>query len=655
MKGHDGTPLTIIRRAAAVLCLVVALSAAPAAAVRVCTYNILNFPGSDGSTRVDDFRTVLEEVDADVLVVQEMLSQSGVNQFLNEVMNYSTPGLYAAGPFVNGPDTDNALFYKPAVVEFVSHQEIATSLRNISEYVLRPVGYSSEASEFRVYSLHLKAGATSSDQDRRLSEATTLREHLNDLPPGSAFMVAGDLNIRASTEDAYQKLVGSEADNDGRSKDPIDRPGTWHDNSAFADIHTQSTRTTAFGGGATGGLDDRFDQILISYALADGEGMDFIPGTHVAYGNDGLHLNVAINYGTNYAVGPVIADALHQASDHIPLYADFQVPAKIDAPASVDFGNAIVGTYVCRAMTIANVAVPPADELSYTLSIPAGFSGSSGPFELDAATSADHDIAMDTGSTGSKSGTLAISSDDPDYPNWSVSLSGAVLDHAVPSLDSAEVVLADTVDFGSHPLGEFGEEAVLVWNVDYSATRAVLEVYDAEISGGSGRFTFVGGFAPQDAADAAAEYSIAFDDSGATEDSLYTALLTFHTRDDPEVQGATDLDDLSVTLKAYVEGGTSVPDDASGPSFTLASHNPFDSEVALVLALPDGCEATVEIYDIAGRLVKALHSGALGSRGPQRLVWDGTDRAGRRVASGIYFARAHTSDWSAARKLVVIR
>ena len=163
-------------RTALILAVAVALAAAvPAEAVRVCSYNILNFPGSTGTARLPYFRTVIQEVDPDVMVVQEMLSLTGVNQFLNGVMNYSTPGLYAAGPFVNGPDTDNAIFYKPDVVELVSHSEISTALRNISEYVLRPVGYTSTEAEFRVYSLHLKAGTSSSDLTKRLAEATILR------------------------------------------------------------------------------------------------------------------------------------------------------------------------------------------------------------------------------------------------------------------------------------------------------------------------------------------------------------------------------------------------------------------------------------------------------------------------------------------------
>jgi len=645
-----------IPRSARVVCLLLAVSlvATPAAAVRVCTYNILNFPGSDGPTRVDDFRLALEGVDADVIVIQEMLSQTGVNMFLNDVLDEIAPGEYTAGPFVNGPDTDNALFYRPGVVELISHQEIETALRNISEYVLRPVGYGSSESEFRAYSLHLKAGTASDDLSKRLAEATILRNHLNDLAAGSNFIVGGDYNIRSSTEAAYQKLVGSGADNDGRSKDPINRPGTWNNNSAFADIHTQSTRTTSFGGGATGGLDDRYDQLLISYSLADGEGMDF-EGTHVSYGNDGLHFNMAINDGTNHAVGQAVADALHQAADHLPLYADFDVPARIDAPAALDFGDAIVGAAVTLPLSLENVAAPPADELDYELSVPSGFGGPGGLFELEPGDLASHEISMDTAAAGDRSGVLTITSDDYDDPFHAVALSGRVVDHAAPSLATTEIVLLDTLDFGAHPAGEFDPGSVFVFNVDWGSSQALLDVHSAEIIGAGGRFGFAGGFTPAEVGGVPAEYSIVFDDEGAAEDSLYTALVTLSTRDDQSVHGASELDQLEIVLRAFVEPGTSVPDDPTlALGLDLASPNPSRDGALLALTIPEASEVRAHVLDVTGRLVTELASGRLPA-GTHRLTWDGRDGTGREVASGIYFVRVEVEDWVDSRKLVRLR
>ncbi|MCH6573843.1 MAG: hypothetical protein IH795_01365, partial [Bacteroidetes bacterium] len=43
----------------------------------------------------------------------------------------------------------------------------------------------------------------------------------------------------------------------------------WHNNFSFVEIHTQSPRTRQFGGGANGGMDDRFDMILTSQSIND--------------------------------------------------------------------------------------------------------------------------------------------------------------------------------------------------------------------------------------------------------------------------------------------------------------------------------------------------------------------------------------------------
>ncbi|MFH1689804.1 MAG: FlgD immunoglobulin-like domain containing protein [Candidatus Eisenbacteria bacterium] len=633
----------------------VTLCPLPAAAVRVVTYNILNFPGTTGSAREDDFRVVVEQLDADVLVVQEMLSSAGVSQFLNNVLNYGGTGEYAAAPFVDGPDTDNTLFYRVTTIDLVSSQEISTALRNISEYTVRPVGYSSSDAEFRVYSLHLKASSTSEDLAKRLAEATILRNHMNSFPAGECFMVAGDYNIRASTEAAYQKLVASEANDNGRVKDPLDEPGTWHDNYSFAWIHTQSPRTTAFGGGATGGMDDRFDLILTSYALEDGEGMDYIGGSYVSYGNDGYHFNTAINIGTNYAVGATIANALHEAADHLPVYADFQVPALIDAPIAMNIGEAIVGSYVALPLTVENVATAPADELDYVLAAPGGFSAPSGPHQLEAGTETDHDVSMDTSLPGARSGTLTIASDDVDNPSWGVSMSGAVLDHAWPSLDSLVVALAGTLDFGAHGEGEFPPLDLSVFNFDYSVLQALLDVYSAEITGAESRFGFLGGFALQQAGTSPAEFTLEFDDAGAAQDSLYSAVLTLRTRDDATVHGWAHLDSLVVHLSAFVQNGLSVPEnEVTHFALAFGSANPFRDEAVLVLTMPDNGRALVQVYDVTGRRVRTLIAGEL-QAGSHRVEWDGRDDSGRPCASGVYLSRASCERDVDSRKLVLLR
>ncbi|MDP8203389.1 MAG: T9SS type A sorting domain-containing protein, partial [Candidatus Tenebribacter mawsonii] len=70
-------------------------------------------------------------------------------------------------------------------------------------------------------------------------------------------------------------------------------------------------------------LDDRFDFIFSSYQLNNGSGLEYIDNTITSFGNDGLHFNLSINAGTNSAVSQEVADALYNASDHLPVFADF--------------------------------------------------------------------------------------------------------------------------------------------------------------------------------------------------------------------------------------------------------------------------------------------------------------------------------------------
>ncbi len=277
--------------------------------LRVATYNILNYNGSDRSSYL---ATVAQSLDADIILVQEILNQTGVNTFKATVLNNQ----YSTISFHNGYDTDNHLFYRSNKLQFISDNYLSTALRDIAEYKMEVLS-NNEIIYF--YSAHLKASSGSTNEQKRLAEATILRNHLNNHPTNTNFIFVGDLNLYSSSEPAYHKLIDSESDNDGRLFDVIDSTGSWHNNGNYDDIHTQSTRTTQFGGGASGGLDDRFDFILVSNSILD----NIITSSYTEYGNDGQHFNQSINNGTNGAVSFNIADALYYGSDHLPVYCDF--------------------------------------------------------------------------------------------------------------------------------------------------------------------------------------------------------------------------------------------------------------------------------------------------------------------------------------------
>ena len=313
-----------------------------ASAIKIASWNLLQYPGTTGISRHPDYKTVIKALNPDILVVQEMGSIAGVNQFLANVMNSSYPTKYAAGPFFNGPDSDNAIFYNKSILSILSHRQIVTALRDISEYVMKITSGPGAGTIFRVYSVHLKAGETTADKLQRTNEAAVLRNYLNSLSANSLFLLCGDLNLYSNAEQAFIKLTGSQTDNDGQVVDPTNRLGVWHDNASYANLHTQSTRKVQFGGGASGGMDDRFDFILISSALKTSTKLAYKTASYKAFGNDGRHFDLAVNVLPNTAVSTAIADSLYKASDHLPVTLELTPPTTttLTAPSNLSAAKA---------------------------------------------------------------------------------------------------------------------------------------------------------------------------------------------------------------------------------------------------------------------------------------------------------------------------
>jgi predicted TIM-barrel enzyme len=82
--------------------------------------------------------------------------------------------------------------------------------------------------------------------------------------------------------------------------------------------------------------------------------------------------------------------------------------------------------------------------------------------------------------------------------------------------------------------------------------------------------------------------------------------------------------------------------------------NPFNPQTMIPFALPVPGYAELSIYDAAGRLVRTLVAEVRPS-GKNLVRWDGTDAAGRAVASGTYFARLTAADQTVVRSLVLVR
>ena len=320
----------------------------------IMTYNVLNFPGSTAE-RVRDFRKVLDDYRPDILVVNEMLSESDMILFMDSTLNHTTTE-YSAGPIFEGFDSENSVYYKHDRLEFVDALSVTTALRRIDGYRFKIKNHADSTFQFQIFSAHLKASQGTDNVAKRLAEVINLDDSIKSGNVDSSYIFACDCNFYTSTESGYQYLIESMAID---LEDPINSPGSWHNNSSFASIHTQSTRTTQFGGGASGGLDDRFDFILLSEKFFDNENLTYVDGSYTSIGNDASHFNMAINDGTNGTVSADIADALHAASDHLPVMLKLAYPTEnfpvIELSRTViDFGSVDPGSNNTQTFKVSN-------------------------------------------------------------------------------------------------------------------------------------------------------------------------------------------------------------------------------------------------------------------------------------------------------------
>ncbi len=79
--------------------------------------------------------------------------------------------------------------------------------------------------------------------------------------------------------------------------------------------------------------------------------------------------------------------------------------------------------------------------------------------------------------------------------------------------------------------------------------------------------------------------------------------------------------------------------------------NPFNPETTISFGLPKASYVKIQIFDISGRLVRTLIDKAINS-GYYRVTWNGRNRFGKLVGSGLYFCRMEASDYQSIMKLI---
>ena len=83
--------------------------------------------------------------------------------------------------------------------------------------------------------------------------------------------------------------------------------------------------------------------------------------------------------------------------------------------------------------------------------------------------------------------------------------------------------------------------------------------------------------------------------------------------------------------------------------------NPFNPSTSIEYALPEPSPVRLVVYDILGQQVRELASHSLQNAGFYRVEWDGLNRSGKGVGSGIYFYKLETPHFTHTRKMMLIK
>lgn len=454
-------------------------TAAVHAQLRIVSWNTYQSPSSGAPEEIPEMELVLQAIGdqtrpgfgrtLDVLLLQEQATNfSTTDRILNLLNGTNGPGGYARGTLepVGGVNTImQTVIYRTNSVQLVAETQASTintnngGTRATMRYQLRPTGYNS-AADFYVYHSHLRPSDSTADANRRGVEVAEVRTNADALGEGAHIIYVGDLNFYRTNDAGWIAFTNAGA---GQAFDPINAVGHWHNNPDFIAVHTQNPRSA---------MDDRFDFQLVTSEVLDGRGFAYITNSYWAFGNTGSHIfDQAINTGdavaglnavlTNYSTAQIsnVFDALTSLSDHLPVVADYQLPASMGVAVDSPAARAIVGAVLTNFFAVSNNApvsvTNGADFLDYTFAGAGNVTASGGGTNW-ALTAADaRSFTFSAATVGTNTGSLVVNAASPQaaHANITNHFTMEVLHHATASFLSNSLAATLNLDLGTLNFG----------------------------------------------------------------------------------------------------------------------------------------------------------------------------------------------------------
>ena len=304
----------------------------------VMQYNILQYGNynsgfadcyetNNNTQRKDEcIRTLLDYVKPDIFTVCEFgATQNLLTNFLRHNLNINGVDYWQSDNIINyaGSNIINHIFYDSRKLGLSKHVALRTNPRDTDIYELYLKTSSLAAGDtIKLVCIvaHPKAGMGYEANRRALMQ--TAMDYVNQHYPTDNVLIMGDFNMYGASESGYRLLTQTYSNPSICFMDPVGSAGVgeWNNNNQFTAYHTQSTRSYSEECFSGGGLDDRFDFILMADEIAFSYNhLRYVQGSYHAVGNDGNHFNQSVDQGYNSSVPAEVAEALFDGSDHLPV------------------------------------------------------------------------------------------------------------------------------------------------------------------------------------------------------------------------------------------------------------------------------------------------------------------------------------------------
>jgi hypothetical protein len=83
--------------------------------------------------------------------------------------------------------------------------------------------------------------------------------------------------------------------------------------------------------------------------------------------------------------------------------------------------------------------------------------------------------------------------------------------------------------------------------------------------------------------------------------------------------------------------------------------NPFNPQTTIAFSLKDRARVKIDVYNVAGELVKTLVDETRAAGSYSDVRWDGRNAANQPVSSGVYFYKLVTNNYSMTKKMVLLK